>query len=390
MNASLAHPEEWLWISKEQAEDLVSQSFWPFQNVSMDQMYNLTHMLNVNKNLHSIVKIIGSTIPSFGIISSLLLIGTCWRKSIKERNPFFAAMMLIAILDLIFNILDTIFNLCYRTWKNSGFWSPGLMWVIASFRGTAYSTSLASDICALLATLERYLAISKPHFYKNLPEPVKTVAWTCVICGTILLSLTRLHYTLAMQVELAGNLYIYTQSTLGRTEFVVGLATFSDAIVPITLVILTVALSTKFRMTVIQWQKNRYPKISRNIVVPSGYASGQEAQTPTAQSNKEDSAEFSSVITLTYLLDAFLILDNLGYCLYFVAELMLAQVHLEYDITYEDLVYVCEIYRFEAHASLIAVAVECLTRSVNLPVYLAFSGTIRSEFMDLCRRMFRF
>ena len=126
------------------------------------------------------------------------------------------------------------------------------MWVVPYARSIAFAALLASDICALCLTVERYLAIVKPEFYRNLSTSLKRRIWSAVMIAALVISATRMHYAMAIGVEAAGDGYVYTVSQLGSTQFVVGLALFSDTIFPMALFLVMSALSTKFRMAVVK------------------------------------------------------------------------------------------------------------------------------------------
>src|SRR4051794_31715431 len=96
--------------------------------------------------------ILASTVSPIGIVSSLLSICSLYKKVKTERNMFFIFMMLIAALDLLFNV----FFMCVRLSDKTS-WGHIIGYTLA------FSISLAADLCALTLTIERCIALRWPH-----------------------------------------------------------------------------------------------------------------------------------------------------------------------------------------------------------------------------------
>lgn len=131
-------------------------------------------------------RVSGLIICPIGIISSLLSMGSLWRKITVDKNIFFSIMLIIACLDLLFNC-----GYLYIRGSN-----PPKSLTKYIFIGLTYSTSLAADLCALALTIERYLALSWPEMMRNLSaKNAKFIRGTAAFVISVI-SVIRMYYVL--------------------------------------------------------------------------------------------------------------------------------------------------------------------------------------------------
>lgn len=414
-----SHPEKWFDLSEADFENATSGTnpeLWPFTNVSKSEfLYLLKHLRNTKAQAgEKGLQIYASLLGGIGSVFTILLIITLYRKAFTEKISFYKIMITISILDFVFCFLDTFYNAFYRGFKLYGSSSHGAMWLMLVFRGLVYSFSLASDMCTVALTLERYLAVTKPQLHKNLSEKRRVVQPFFGLAITILTS-TRIHYSLEKTVQKRGSIYYYANSDLGATPFVIGLATFSDAVMPVLLLVSVTGLSILFLVSVIRRQKKKQAKhseVKRTVhpVLPSslGHPEGGTVAPnlpnlpaiawPPKKDHKKhwkvgkdklrQTRELKSMVTLTLALDALFLFNQLGYCVYLIFHQL--EVHAEpisFDSTYDEISHWVLITRMATITDAFCVYCELLAHGLHFPLYLALSKSTRTEFLEVIKKM---
>jgi hypothetical protein len=194
----------------------------------------------------------GLIVCPFGILSSILALCALWKKFITERNAFFVLMSAISLLDLLFNIL-------YPVTK----WGTPDVAILTV--GPLYSISLASDLCTLCLTAERYLALCHPIMMQNLSVKRKKILRTGAITRIILITCIRLLYIIS---ELLFITNIYSEEfKSGYTKVATVLAIIDEIIFPFILMIGMVLLSCRIVVTVVKRQQSllKVKPIKRDI-----------------------------------------------------------------------------------------------------------------------------
>jgi hypothetical protein len=181
------------------------------------------------------MSISGSIICPFGILSSLLGLCSLWKKSFKEKNEFFVLMFIISFLDLLFNCLYLVYKWATPT-------------VSDLTQGPVYTVSLASDLCTLCLTLERYLSLCYPIKMQNLAHKKKIAIRIGASVVVIAISLIRLNYTTSK----------YVNSTLSTTVNMIG-----ELILPFILIIAMSILSTGIALAFIKSQRSKVKLMSQ-------------------------------------------------------------------------------------------------------------------------------
>lgn len=82
---------------------LASNTTWPIAKVTQDQFFGLLSTMKDRNMLISIfhVLVLDSIMASFGLVWTVLLIGSLWKIAIAEKNNFYISMLIIAFLDLL-------------------------------------------------------------------------------------------------------------------------------------------------------------------------------------------------------------------------------------------------------------------------------------------------
>lgn len=391
-------PELWVWMTSSDADSLLldTNSTWPYTVVSKSEFYSVVSKLINQQLTHlSVLRVSGYTTSGVSIVFSALLIGTFWKKTFVEKNAFFAAMTFISLLDLLFCIFNLFLTIWFRSFRNYGSISFVAMWAMLVVRGLVYTTSLASDMCALFLTLERYMSVVKPHIYQNLRQDLKQLVRSIVVIAVLLVSATRMSFSVEFQVELAGDRYIYTESWMAKTPLFLGLVTFCDGILPFVLLISMLIFSSIFCIAVLRRSKNKVgtttvtvnPAQQAQHAVTAAYSriQNQSVQNTTKTSiNQEQKSIFILVISL----DVLFILNQLLYCMLAIEQLLKVQYLLSYNDSVDRIKTWCLTFQIEKCIASAGVLMEMLTRTMNLLIYVS-SSSIRKELEMFVKKLFK-
>lgn len=280
-------------------------------------------------------------ISPIGILSGILSICALHRKFKTERSTFFVSMMLIAIFDLIFNILFMIFSLM----------TDETSWLYIFSGAFVFTISLASDLCALALTIDRYVALRWPH------KKVSATRKTSIKVGLIVVITVISSLRTAYGIRLTVTHYFPPWVLLKWDNIEIYFYTFSDMILPFLLMPVMLTFSV---LIIFATQKRRRGKV-RNF--------GTAATQNTRQLEREKREKMKSIMYLTLMLDAFFLVNQIGYC-----TLTVSKLYTRY----------CESCSQSLSAYKVAVwlsdFVECLSRSLNFYFYICFSSLIRNEF----------
>lgn len=279
----------------------------------------------------------GAVLCPLGTISSVLTIFSLFNRARTEKCVFFILMIIIALLDFVF-VSAFLYVRCSE-----------LTYLRAFLKGFVFSISLASDLCVLALTAGRYLALCWPCTMQNLgPDTTRMVR--AVGVGTIcLISLTRMHYVVE---ELNGLSPLPRQFKAVWRPIAATLAIFGEMILPFVLMGSIVFFSGKIIHVVLK-RKGAHKKHSQQ-----------------SNCNKPDDGG-SSVVSLVLVLDCFFILNQLGYCVLAVTEVLKALNEHDEEVL--------ELY---VTAAMAGDVLECCARCLHFYFYLKFSSLMRQEFLD--------
>lgn len=415
-------PEDWLYTPKDQILGLLNNVSWPFPNVTQTQFFELLQSMGTRTKTNSFLHIAGTLIAAAGIVCTVLLICSLWRKAVAQKNSFYIFMLVIAFIDLIFNLMCMLHHSFYKIYKLTGHPSYFVMYYLLANKGVMFYTSCASDLCAVLLTLERYIGIAKAHFHRNLIESHKNLLKVVVSLAVIVVSAPRFHYVMDIKITASGSLYYFTPSEFGSTTFVVTLITISDVVLPIVLLAVMLVVSTLFRVAVMKRRKKQMErmKITANrpaqpvlagqsnsemthVAAAQAPASRRVSQIvpldavapppPVQRATTQQPAEAAnhdlmSIVVLTLSLDALFILNQIGYCAYFAAETVLADYQITYESTHSELATKVVFIQLEAYADLVSNLAEVISHSANFLLYMCLSGSLRQEFRAFLNRLF--
>lgn len=397
--------ESWLLLSEENIRSYIAlpNFTWPFNRISESQFFELYGTIGDKHLDQKTLRLYASVICALGFILTALLIGTLWRKTFVEKNTFYRAMMVVSVFDLAFNLLGLPMNICHRTFRISGSTSHDAMRILILIRGLNFVVGLASDICTVILTLERYLAVDKPQLHKTLLDNQQRLVRVCCILAVFVVSMTRIHFCMDLSVDMIGSTNVYIKSDFGTTPFVVGLTILSDSVLPILLLIAMAVLSSLFRNAVSKRQRRKPEKVvvasishevTETILRPPDTQAHDQPPAAaivlppaTTPRTADVGRDLRSVLVLTLSLDALFMLNQAGYCVYTAAEFLLAKNHITYDSSYEEVAGWISANRFENYANIITSVVECASHAVNFPLYIALSSSMRKEFVGFLRRL---
>lgn len=103
----------------------------------------------------------------------------------------------------------------------------------------------------------------------------------------------------------------------------------------------------------------------------------------------ESNNDLQSVMVLTLSLDALFLLNQLGYCFYFIVETMLSNNEIFYSSNHEEIAMRIFLIRFEAYMDAMSSMAEVFFHCLNFALYVSLSKSMRQEFhafvMRFCR-----
>lgn len=333
----------------------------------------------------------GLAICPLGILSSILIIISLTRKVITEKKVFFILMIAVAILDLFFNC-TFLFIRC----------SP-LTYTSAVVHAFVFSASLASDLCALALTAERYLALCWPQTMQNLSPRIAKLMRVTVALLIVVVSSVRAQY----MVEDLNALEPLSESFKREWEPIyMALSIFGDMVLPVVLTLTMIFFSVKIIIVVVRRQRSRVKvgpeavsRLRAPVAMPTAVSfvshgnrrasrnAGKKHQNVAALGNFHDDPEFgaashghgskkaddiNSVVSLVLVLDLFFILNQFGYMFYAVSEVIQAHCYgckAELDL-YNTAMFVSD-------------CLECMSRSLHFYFYVKFSQLLRQEFLGV-------
>lgn len=310
---------------------------------------------------------------------------------VTEKKVFFIIMIIMAVLDLLFNCTFTYIR------------CAPLSLTVAIVHAFVFSFSLASDLCALGLTLERYMALCWPRTMQNLSARTARISRItgAIVVSTV--SLVRAQYT----VEDLEVLQPFSPTFKQWWEPIyVALSVFGDMVLPVLLTVSMVFFSVGIIVVVVRRQRIR-AKVSaaapsrQSIAVPAQVAVGIRPHSPrfltprklshmdqgaqafeddpecgNSRQNLKKPDDSSSVVSLVLILDFFFILNQLGYCFYAASEV--------YKGVCNDCQESKELYVL---ATFVSDVLECMSRSLHFYFYLKFSHLLRGEFLAVVSRV---
>lgn len=287
-------------------------------------------------------------------------------------------MAIIAVLDLVYNCSF----LYIRCWP--------LTYPRAIFKGITFTCSLASDLCALALTTERYLVLCWPQQMRNMSPTVTRIVRGLGGLVVTVISMCRMQHAIVDMEKIKP--FPPEVKALWEPAHV-GVSIFSDMILPFILMVLMIGLSGKIIHVVVKRKRNRvkvipegstggtrFTSVHKGGVEDDGLEEGGAGGGPSAQKAakggaKNQADDGSSVISLVLVLDFFFILNQVGYNFFAVADVIdtmcekcEAGEKLYYDATFQS------------------DFVECLSRALHFYFYMAFSRLLRKEFLAFVGR----
>lgn len=161
MNCNESTPFEFFEYTIHEIQS-ISNGCWPWSNVSVSEWIDATHFVRRIPQLREVRHYLTLIISFIGTFGSLLTIVVLWRKAIIGKESFYLWMFIIGVLDLLFNLLYLIVAFCITEFSHQVQFSYAAMKMATVLVSLFSSLSLASDVCALILTVERYLVICHP------------------------------------------------------------------------------------------------------------------------------------------------------------------------------------------------------------------------------------
>lgn len=366
---------------------------WPFPNIGVSAIYTVSKLYAAP--FPTVLFWSGTIISALGIVLSALSIAAVWRKTFEEKNSFYGSMMVISVLDLIFNI-GSLMNRAWRDALSANGSSSYAPLVLMNYgRGITYSISLISDLFVLVLSIERYLSASRPHLYHNLPGAKKraiklVVGIIITFCGS-----TRLYYAFTSDIAWSESLqkYTYVSSTFTSTTLEKFISTFADMVLPF--ISLVCILCVSCRLVLIMLKR---AKVKKNKVAPakaSGYSRAKKTaepsgSVPTGKGQQQTSAATESgsgAVILTLILDVLFIANQGSYCFYMIAMTLYYQLNMSFSCSYNELMYWYFVQVFGKYTAVLSTVAECLSHALNFLLYMIFSRGYRNEFVAFVNRM---
>lgn len=355
------------WFEYEAYENFLAENCtWPWINIDVDQWVAAISPLRLKSSMSNLDQLFVLAIVPLGILGSFFCICVLWRKAFKKRKRFYVWMILIAFLDLLFCTLyipDAISwgELFESTYKYNYIGTEAC----CILEGVIYGASLASDLCALALTIERFLAICRPTMTSGFNRKLfLIVSITMIICFSFLRFMRYAFDSHAVENgpdDKGVMTYSWENTQISRQSWFISLVFLTDILLPFILLICMSYLSLRIAISVVGRQHSH------------AFDSASPQQILQLQ---RDSA---AMLKLMFILIFLFVFTQLVYCLYAISIIVKRRIDITFDSTAAEIRAFANADIFYNAANLLSYIVETLARSVNFYFYLCFSKSIRKQ-----------
>lgn len=359
---------DWFYFRPEVLSDIIANSCWPWTQISASDWTKISSETLANIFICDILnQLVVLIISPIGIISSVCSALSVWRKVTVDKERFYVYMLIIAIFDLIFCLF------CIPVALSYGAMFPNVY--LYSYIGSAasriiasavYSASLAADLCTLILSFERFLAICKPTTFKKEGKTLITVLSVFIVftvSAVRFLSSALMFKVSESATDGTGQgTYIYVSTEVSMTVWFTCLQFFSDTILPFIMLFAMVYLSLRIAYVIARRRKSRI----------HDSASVQQQQAVQQQS--------VAMLRLLAILVFLYVTNQLGWCIYAIESYAVRDVTVSYDSSLEDINYFVNLKYLSWGCALFGGVSECLARSVNFYLYCIFTQSTREDF----------
>lgn len=386
-------PAQWIIAYSTRLDDVLNGRIpWPFHQASPSDYKLIVQAVQYGADIATTKRYFGSVVGILGVPMAIASIAILWRQAFAEKNSFYKVMILVSFLDLLYNCFSLIQCFGQRRLRVGGSDNYAAMWAMAWCIGPTYMASLASDLFALVLGGERCISVAKPHFYHSMPDSTRKGLKFLIVTAVILVSSTRLHYSLELAVEKINGLYRYISNPMSSHPAKIAVATVSDTVLPFLLVIFMSLFSLKLLLIIFQRKRAKQKvRVQQTGTISWTLQSQNQTQNrrPTLKSvgnTSQGQTVHTSAIVLTLILSFLFICNQTGYCAFAVSEVMGARYILSFEYTRADIEYWRFVQHFRETAGLSKTVIESLTHSMNFIFYMAFSQAFRNEAKKFLRR----
>lgn len=333
---------------------------WPWTGLSFHQWSSIIYHLQFCYEM--LYKVVNTNILItfvIGTVGSLLIGFTVTNMPKQCRTAFYYVMCVIGILDGIFVVFKFL-----RYIIQSYDVGPAALQFYGYASGIAYTCSLSSDLITLALTVERFIALGYPVFYQGLTPGRKRQTWLLGIVISHIVGITRMHYIF--------DTFDYP-GTIKDEVWFQGIVFFSDTVIPFALTGVMLTLVPAISAVVYKRQKQKRVQIAQKSDMYN-------------QKNKGIN-EALKTVTLLFVLMLMFFLNQVGYILYTVAELIYFKQTLTYSSSLADIQHLINVSYFYLVISGMSSVLEAISRSLPFFLYVAFCGSFRQEFMNGIRKL---
>lgn len=365
--------DQWLNAAIFTGQPILDDCAWPWMYISADQFVSQAHRLHFRKYLGYVYQVGILITCAIGLCSSMCSLFAVWRKATKKRERFYIWMLIIAILDLHFSILYVPVVLAWNfLFPNVFRFSYILTDMVRVLKGAVYGLSMAADLCALALTIERFFVICKPLAPVHPRKRELTIlgAFGIIIVSALRFVRNSFHAKVVTDPSNADGdnpAYIITDNPqVMQSTWFITLVYVSDIILPFLLLIFMLYLAGRICLSII---KRRHSRVHDNA---------------STQQQLQMQKESSAILKLLFVLVAFFVLTQLGYCLYSVSVFGRRQSPASFAMSLGELSSRIDSILYGTVVGLYGYIVECISRSTSFYFYYILSGSIRREFRKFC------
>lgn len=371
--------DESVWLAyaaRDYENDLLTLDCWPWSNVTKDQWLTQAPKFRSLILLLDYVQPLMLVIAPLGLLGSLCSVLAVWRRAITKKEPFFIWMLLIGLADLLFcasyipvllgyydgKVVDNVYKYSY--------WGTVIASILPGFTS---GFSLASDLCILALTIERYIGVCKPA-YSASQNGTRWRLFGCFVI-TVISTVRIVRYAIEFSTvpvpkdenDTSAVQYTTEEVTwITRTPAYTGLVFFSEVVLPFLLLIFMIYLSARIACATSTRNQARI-----HAIMDSGKRQEKQDQT-------------TSIVRLLVILVVLYLLCQLGNCFYAMRHIVQQVTSIYFSSTYDQMRAYVTGKMYISLSIFISYMVECLSRSANFYLYYWLSASIREEFKSIC------
>lgn len=365
---SVLSPTDWFYLNTNSILGYVESTCWPWHKVSLEDF------LKIRDDSARIMILLTQASQGFvisnspiGIIGSALSAASVWRKATVEKERFYIYMLIIAFLDLIFNLG------CVPISLNYGSLFPNVYrhsYVASVFNravtAVTYGCSLGADLTTLMLTFERFLAICYPTTVGYRMNKALTVTAVFVITmggGTRLFANGVAFKPVESIPEPDGRMtYSYAFTEISQTAWFTWLYFFHNTILPFVLFFVTVYCSARIACVVIGRRHSRVH------------------ESTSRQQQEAIHRQSTAMLRLLCILVVLFFCNQTGYCIEAIMAYVTNNTPLKYDSDLTEVDFYVMTKNLTWVTVLFYTVMECWARSLNFYLYYALSTSVREEF----------